>query len=582
MICKPTYSPQFLVKDNCLYETGINRSGAFERKLCNFALWIESEVAVCDGEQTVNHARLKGLHESGRILETITIPAEDVLSLNWLHKHWGLDCMIEPVRGARSSILRALQSSVEYASKERLYSVTGWTNVDGKLQYLMPGNESVSVMLQGKLHGYHMEHSWTIDDICSTSQLLRSHPAPVEVIFPLLAVTFLSPLNHFLKDARCEPKFVVFLMGKTGSRKSTLAALMLSFYGRFTASELPLSFRDTANSIQYNAYALKDVLTVIDDFHPSNRQDESKMNNTAQIIMRGFGDRVGRGRLTSDCVPSNARAPQGNAIITGEFPPDIGESGTARYFTVEIKENDVDLALLSDYQRKADDGVFSRCMFSYIQWLENKFLSSEESHREYVSALRKWFEQRRDRFTKSGIRCHGRVAETVAWLQMGLDHLLLFLKDMGVLDGNSAAVLQEQFRDILYRHARKQANSIAQDKPTHKFIRNLFALMESGQVILLPKNTVENFVPNNCLGYEDEDTIYLYSELSHKTVKKFCEEQGESFSLTSKALLKAMAEEGLIDTCSGQNTKSVRIAGKSKRLVCLSKEKSRKIIEEGL
>lgn len=52
------------------------------------------------------------------------------------------------------------------------------------------------------------------------------------------------------REAGCEPKFVLFLLGKTGSRKSTLAALTLSFFGRFTASELPLSFRDTSNSME--------------------------------------------------------------------------------------------------------------------------------------------------------------------------------------------------------------------------------------------------------------------------------------------------------------------------------------------
>ena len=57
---------------------------------------------------------------------------------------------------------------------------------------------------------------------------------------------------------------------------------------------------------------------------------------------RAFGDRVGKGRLTSDCTPMESRPPQGNAIVTGESAPDVGESGTARTFTLEIKRGDVD------------------------------------------------------------------------------------------------------------------------------------------------------------------------------------------------------------------------------------------------
>ncbi len=418
-----------MVRDHCLYETGTNRNGAFERKLCNFTPWIESEVAVCDGAQTTHHVVIRGIHQSGRILEPIMIPAEDVPLTNWIHRHWGFDCIIEPAKGAKNAVIRALQTTVEHARKERMFTVTGWTDVDGRLVFLMPGDETVSVSLQGKLRGYCMEHSWKPSDIQTAANLLRQPPAPEAVMFPLLAVTFLSPLNHFLKQAKREPKFVTFLMGKTGSRKSTLAALTNSFFGRFTSSELPLSCRDTANSILDNGYALKDVLTVIDDYHPGSRQEEGKMNQTAQAIMRGFGDRVGKGRLSADCLQRNPRPPQGNAIITGEFPPDIGESGTARYFTVEIRENDVDLSLLSTYQREAESNTLNRCMFAYTQWLEQKFLSTEDSSHSFVSSLQAWFDTRRDAFQKAGIRCHGRVAETVAWLEMGMDFLLSFLAD---------------------------------------------------------------------------------------------------------------------------------------------------------
>lgn len=231
----------------------------------------------------------------------------------------------------------------------------------------------------------------------------------------------ISPLNHFLKAAGCEPKFVLFLSGKTGSRKSTLAALMLSFFGKFTASELPLSFRDTPNSILHNAFSLKDVLTVIDDLHPSSRQEEQRMNGTAQAVMRAYGDRTGKGRLRADSTPMESRPPQGNAIITAEFAPDIGESGTARYFPLELKEKDVDLETLTAFQKVAADGTLQRCMYAYTQWIKETFLYSEEAKQEFTHFLNSRFLSCRDEFRKSGIRCHGRVPEAVAHLQMGMD-----------------------------------------------------------------------------------------------------------------------------------------------------------------
>ena len=101
------------------------------------------------------------------------------------------------------------------------------------------------------------------------------------------------------------------------------------------------------------------------------------MNGTAQAIMRAYGDRTGKGRLRADSTPMESRPPQGNAIITAEFTPDIGESGTARYFALELKEKDVDLETLTAFQNEADDGTLQRCMFAYTEWIREIFLFSE-------------------------------------------------------------------------------------------------------------------------------------------------------------------------------------------------------------
>ena len=54
------------------------------------------------------------------------------------------------------------------------------------------------------------------------------------------------------------------------------------------------------------------------------------------------------------------RPPQGNVIVTAEFAPDIGESGTARLFCVEMKPGSIRLTLLTEVQEQALDGYFAR------------------------------------------------------------------------------------------------------------------------------------------------------------------------------------------------------------------------------
>ena len=435
----------------------------------------------------------------------------------------------------------------------------------------MPGLADTNVSLSGKLDRYEFIEEYTEKDIAKAFHLMNYDVAPKEIIYTLMAFTFMSPLNEFLHRANCEPKFVLFLLGKTGTRKSTLSALFLSFFGKFTSSDLPLSFRDTANSITHHAFTLKDVLTCIDDFHPCGKQEETKLTSTAQSIMRSYGDRTGRGRLKSDATPMDSRPPQGNAIITAEFPPDIGESGTARYFGLELKSGDVNLSMLSMLQKEASEGILQKTMYAYTKMISN-FANADE--KKFVGSLAESFRIYRNEFNKQNIQCHGRVPEIVANLRIGMKMFLLFMKEHKVIDDEACSNIESEFFEILCVLAKRQSENIEQDKPTHKFIRKLYALIDSGSAVIINRNFEPNVTPNNLIGYEDDDYYYLNKTAAHRAVKKLCDEQGESFTITEKGLLKALAEEKLINTADGQNTKSVRIGGKTKRVVCLIKSKS--------
>ena len=57
------------------------------------------------------------------------------------------------------------------------------------------------------------------------------------------------------------------------------------------ATELPMSFHDTANSITHNAYAFKDVLTCVDDYHPPCHRESENMKTIMQLVYFSLGRR---------------------------------------------------------------------------------------------------------------------------------------------------------------------------------------------------------------------------------------------------------------------------------------------------
>ena len=281
------YEKPYLVKDGCLYEEVTTKNKTEHVKLADFVPVLKAEVTYDDGTEPKKMFKVAATHKSGEVLSEQLVSADEMMSMKWLLQRWGKNGSAVPKQSILARISHAIMHPKAEPDQETIYAQTGWKKIGGRYEFLMPNEISpFTVELQGKLSRYCFTEKCSPDDLVFLSAMLENCIAPERVMLPMLAVTFLSPLNHFLKEAGCEPKFVTALIGKTGSRKSTLAALFLSFFGRFTASDLPMSFHDTANSILANSYYLKDVLTCIDDFHPSGIFQEKEMKTIAQNISR--------------------------------------------------------------------------------------------------------------------------------------------------------------------------------------------------------------------------------------------------------------------------------------------------------
>jgi len=280
------YAPPYEIIDGCLYYRKISKQGEAYIRLCNFAPRIVSEITVDDGTELTRRYLVSGTDEDGRTLPEVEVAAGELERMEWMLNRWDASLDIEVVSQVEKHIRHAMKSTAKYAEKKSVFAHTGWKVIDGTWEYLMPGGKH-DVRLYGKQQSYFLTPSENTD--CSPLvSLLRGECLPMEIACPCLALVFLSPLNEFLRQVGHEPKFILTLLGRTGSMKSTVAALMLSFFGSFSATDLPMSFRDTANSIIHNAFALKDVLTCVDDYHPCSRRESENMKAIMQTLARGY------------------------------------------------------------------------------------------------------------------------------------------------------------------------------------------------------------------------------------------------------------------------------------------------------
>ncbi len=575
-IDRSVYEEPYVVKEGCLCEEVMTKAGTGYIKLCDYVPVLQKEITFDDGTEQKKLFLISAKHASGIMLPEVLVSAEEMQNMKWPIIKWGALGAAEPRKNALAKMCHAIMMTKrESVSVETIYRQTGWRKVGGRYVFLMPNdNSALKVELPGKLSCYRFTHQSAESDIKYLAQLLENPFAPARIVYPLLALVFLSPLNHFMRAAHCESKTVTALVGKTGSRKSTVAALMLSFFGSCTASTLPLSSNDTANSIIETAYLLKDVLTCVDDFHPAVSYKATEMSSSLDTVCRAYGDRTGRSRLNSFGELKDSRPPGGNLLTTMEFAPNMIASGSARLFMIEIKENDVDNSVLSEYQELAENEVFNCIMQHYLKWIAETCLNNEE---EFLQNLKESFISLRSYFTeelmKRGIKAHPRMPETLAQFKIGFSIILTFLFDKNMITPELSAKYIDDFDEILLELAMYNSELVSRDDPADMFCEKLKSLLDSGKCFTTAKGEAPTNNTKGYIGMEDQDSYYLIADAVHSAVKSQCGEQGETFPLTKNQLIKLLADEKILVKMSGRNTGSVRLnSGRTMNVVTLDKK----------
>lgn len=565
-------------RDNCIYEVSVRDKNKTEKLICNFVALIDEEVTVDDGLETRKIFKIEGKHQKGYSLPKIDVSENDFASMNWIIKKWGAKCILETGQAVKDKLRHCIQKISKDIKSKTIFSFTGWKKYNGKWIYLYSGGavgaDNTDVVLEGRLAKFKLpEFSITNSEEIQKMLLEFMELAPKKVILPLLAFVFLTPLNEFLKRAGYEPNFVYYLLGKTGSGKSTLSALFLSFFGQFSGTELPLSFMDTANSIVSKAFAMKDFLICIDDYKPSSRSDSQRMDNTAQNLVRSYGERTGRQRLKSDSSDMKQKYPRGNAILTGEQMPNISESGTARMIVAEIKSGEINFDIMTELQEKARNNIYNGIMRCYIEYIQNTFLNEEENEKLFIEILRKDFENMRDNFHRNlNFSVHPRIPSMLAFLKTGFKYLLEF----GKFSKEERDLFTKELDGILTDLAKEHSEISVTDKPTVKFINTLKDIIASGtvrvpQIDVFPNQDEENKL---LIGYHDDNYYYFIPSVAYNQVCVFYSRQGENFPTSLNALLKQLAEEGFIKSEGRRNTLIKRINHKLRgRYIYFHKDK---------
>lgn len=528
--------------------------------IANFVARPVLEVVRDDGSVEDRTFRIEGILAGGRTLSPVDVSALDFVAMNWILNAWGISAAIRAGQGKRDQLRDAVQSVGKDVERLTIYTHLGFRQLpDGYWVYLHAGGcigaEGVTVETEKALERYHLPEKVKDPVTAAKASLRLLDLAPRRIMIPLLALVYLSPLTEAFRLCGLEPNFVIWLYGGTGTRKTSLALALLSHFRNFETKTPPASFKDTANAIEKRAFATKDTLLLIDDYHPeSSKYESDKMAQVAQRILRMYGDRIGRGRLKATLELQKSFPPRGMALVTGEDLPQ-GQSSVARFAGVEMLQGDVDLKVLTWAQQNAR--LLSEAMTEYIMWLLPQM-------DQLPKILAEEFRETRAMFQDDKV--HGRLGETAAWLDIAYNVMLTFMMEVGTLEKEEATSLYEEAEATLKDLIQRQGRLVNEEKPPEIFMRSLKELMTTGKVRLEPlklSSQDELFLTGNKIGWEDDKFFYLLPEATYNAVSRSLSARGQKLPVLERALWRQLDEAGAIYVETGSDGRVQRCPKKT-------------------
>jgi len=558
----PAFKPggMYCVENGQLCWVKQSQDGETVIPLCNFNARIVEEITRDNGVESSGAFRIEGTDMHGKPLPTIEVSLAAFESMSWVVTSWGRRGILSANQTTKAKVREAMMLQSQDAKDRTIYSHTGWRMIGGKPVFLTAsgalGMPDIDVEVEEDLSNYALPDS--SDD--PTEALKASYEflgiGNPDITIPLWATMYLSPLTETLN-----PAFTLFLVGHSGSFKSTVSALALNHFGeKFDEFHLPAAWRDTQNRLEKLLFLAKDLPLVIDDWAPGTDSAKAReLEAKAEHVIRAQANRQGRGRLRSDTSSRKTYIPRGILITSGEQLPG-GHSHTARIFSVEIQTGDVSREKLTEAQRKRH--LYPHAMSAYIRFLQSNW---DEVRQVLPAQYEVWRDQAREASQ------HPRLPGTVAWLYAGLSTGLDCLLEHGVISSTELDELTREGWEVFLRLSAEQAVRVEEQRPGRRFTGVLGSLIAQGRAVLWDKGDDEPRRPapgETMVGWTDGDAhVLLQADAAYAAVRQFCQNTDQPFTFKANAVWKDLHQLGYATGDKGRNTYTVRIYGRARRVI---------------
>ena len=267
-----------------------------------------------------------------------------------------LRCRINPGFSGASkhiaSFMRADFSEI-IRETEQILDRTGGHDIDGTAVFY-DGSELIApigIGSKSKIKLIETTQKMVVDPNCSERQaidgIMRIVSLSPSAIWIILMHCLLAIMRPVYAEVYKVPRFILFLVGLTGTKKTTIAAFLTQMCNRDKGILSPLRLRSSSPAFEQILYDAVDCAVVLDDLFPAESSETKRdQEKTFNDLLRAVGDDSGRAIKQGNEVVT--KTPRCNVMTTGEYLVGTG-SDAARMLPIMFPRP-IDTAKLTECQ----------------------------------------------------------------------------------------------------------------------------------------------------------------------------------------------------------------------------------------
>lgn len=257
---------------------------------------------------------------------------------------------------------------------KRLFEA-GWQMVNGVYQYIhdasiLPMGYEVETGLFLPFYNDLMQRDIGNIFIRATKLVKENNTAYTIFLYSLMGVLF-----KVFEEAGHTPHFLLFINGKTGSMKTTIAQILFTQLADMKHRNMPRRIdTDTLNSFE-RAIVLsgRDTTLLIDDYAPAKTpQKKTDMQNRLEMIVRMVGDGATKSRSNAKLDDIQGEGVKGMVVVTGEIQGK-GVSSNLRCVYCTMKRSYANVEAITWFQMRENMYAYTSAIMHFAEYISQNW-----------------------------------------------------------------------------------------------------------------------------------------------------------------------------------------------------------------